>query len=62
MDDSIWMKLLYALPLVLIAIFMFPRARHMIQNSPKAQNGDWKAVAIPLVMVILVIVLLVKLS
>lgn len=62
MDDPIWMKLLYAIPLVLFIILIFPRARHMIQNSPKAEGGDWKAVIIPLVMVILVVVLLVKMA
>lgn len=60
--DSIWMKLLYALPMILIAIFLFPRAREMIKNSPKAQSGDWKAVLIPLIMIILVVVMLVQLS
>lgn len=60
--DSIWMKLLYALPMILIAVFLFPRAREMIKNSPKAQDGDWKAILIPLIMVILVVVMLIQLS
>lgn len=58
-DSSIWMKLLYALPLLLMVIWLLPRARHMFSNSPKAQTGDWRAALLPIVAVILFVLLLI---
>ncbi len=45
--------------LVLMLVFLFPRAKHMFFNSPKAESGDWNAVLLPLLGVIGFVALLV---
>lgn len=54
-----WMKIGSALLLGAMIIFVFPRAKAMLKHSPKAGNGDWQAVLLPLAAVIGFIVLLV---
>lgn len=54
-----WMKIGSALLLGAMIIFIFPRAKMMLKNSPKATSGDWQAVLLPLVVLIGFIVLLV---
>lgn len=44
-----------------MVIFLFPRAKAMLAHSPKAGKGDWQAVLLPLVAVVLFILLLIKL-
>lgn len=58
--DNIWIKLLYAIPLVLLIIFLFPRARHMMTNSPKAGPGDWRSVLVPVAIVVLFVLILIS--
>ena len=58
MDDS-WMKLLWALPLIIMAFLIFPRAQAMLKNSPKAEAGDWQSVIIPILLVIGFVMLLI---
>lgn len=55
-----WMKIAYALALGAMVIFLLPRAKNMIKNSPKAEKGDWRGVIIPLVLVILFILFLIQ--
>jgi hypothetical protein len=45
--------------LVLMLVFLFPRAKQMFFNSPKAESGDWNAVLLPLLGVIGFVALLV---
>mgnify|MGYP001764794763 CR=1 FL=1 len=59
MEMSLWMKIAWALALGAMLVFLLPRARHMLKNSPKAGTGDWQAVLIPLVLVILFVLLLI---
>jgi hypothetical protein len=59
MEMSLWMKIAWALALGAMLVFLLPRARHMLKNSPKAGAGDWQAVLIPLVLVILFVLLLI---
>ncbi len=59
--ESTWMKLLYALPLVIIAFLIFPRARAMMKNSPKAEPGDWQGAIIPILFVVLFVIMLIML-
>lgn len=54
-----WLKISTAIFLVLLLVFLLPRAKHMLTNSPKAQTGDWQAVLLPLIGVVGFIVLLV---
>ena len=59
MEMSLWMKIAWALALGAMLVFLLPRARHMLKNSPKAGAGDWQSVLIPLVLVILFVLLLI---
>ena len=53
-----WMKIGAATFLVAMLVFLLPRAKHMLKNSPKAGAGDWQAVLIPLALVVGLVVLL----
>lgn len=44
--------------LVLMLVFLFPRAKHMFFNSPKAEKGDWSAALVPLLGVIGFVIIL----
>lgn len=59
MEMSLWMKIGWAAVLVAMLIFLLPRAKQMIANSPKAGAGDWRAVLIPLALVVGLVVLLI---
>lgn len=55
-----WMKIFSALLIVLMLVYLLPRAKDMIKNSPKASNNDWVAALIPLLLVIGFVFLLIK--
>ncbi|MDH5548085.1 MAG: hypothetical protein OEZ43_21110 [Gammaproteobacteria bacterium] len=57
MDD--WMKILSAIFIVMMLVYLFPRAKQMFQDSKKATTKDWQSALIPLAMVVLFIVFLV---
>ncbi len=57
---EMWMKIGYALLLGMMVVLLFPRARHMLKHSPKASGDDWRAVLIPLVLLVLFVIILVK--
>jgi len=52
------MKIASAIFLVLILVFLLPKAKGMLTNPPKAEAGDWQAAIIPLAGVIGFIALL----
>ena len=54
-----WMKIASALLLLVMLIFLWPRARQMMKESPKGSSDDWKAAIIPLAAVIGFVILLV---
>jgi hypothetical protein len=56
---EMWMKILSAITLGIMLVVLVPRAKIMLQNSPKAGEGDWKAVLIPLALLILFILFLI---
>lgn len=58
---EMWMKISYALLLGVMVIFLWPRAKVMLKHSPKAVPGDWRSVAIPLLVVVLFVILLIGL-
>lgn len=58
---EMWMKVLSALFMVAMLVFLFPRAKAMLKHSPKAVEGDWQAVLWPIIGVILFILLLIQL-
>jgi archaellum biogenesis protein FlaJ (TadC family) len=49
---NIWLQIAGAAVLVMMLFYMYPAAKHWMQNSPKAKKGDWMAAAIPLILVI----------
>lgn len=59
MED--WMKIVAALALGAMVIFLLPHAKAMLQNSPKAQKGDWGAVILPIAFVVLFVIFLISL-
>lgn len=54
-----WMKIGSALLLLMMIIYLWPRAKQMMKESPKGSSDDWKAVIIPLAAVVGFVVLLV---
>jgi hypothetical protein len=54
-----WMKIGSALLLLMMIIFLWPRAKQMMQESPKGSSEDWKAVILPLLAVVGFVILLV---
>jgi len=58
---ELWMKIGSAVLLGAMVIFLFPRAKHMLENSPKAESGDWQIFIILIAAVGLFVWLLIKL-
>lgn len=56
-----WEKIAYALLLGVMVLYLAPRAKFMLQNSPKATAANWKSIALPLLGVVLFVLLLIKL-
>ncbi|PVV05980.1 MAG: hypothetical protein B6D77_17075 [gamma proteobacterium symbiont of Ctena orbiculata] len=54
-----WTKIIWALLLGAMILFLWPRAKHMLKNSPKAEKGDWQAVLMPMAFVIGFVILLI---
>lgn len=54
-----WMKILSAIMLVTLIVLLWPRAKQMLENSPKGTAQDWQSAIIPLAMVVGFVVLLV---
>ena len=55
-----WVKIGSALFLVAMLVFIFPRMKHAIKNSPKGTMQDWMGFIIPIVGVILFIIFLIS--
>jgi hypothetical protein len=54
-----WLKILSAIFLILMLVFLLPRAKDMLKNSPKAEKGDWNSALIPIVGVVGFIIVLI---
>lgn len=52
------MKILSAVLIVMMLVFLFPRAKQMLSESPKGDSSDWMSVLVPLGLVIAFVVLL----
>jgi len=55
-----WMKIFSAILIILMLVYLLPRAKGMLKNSPKASSNDWLAALIPLLLVIGFVFLLIK--
>ncbi len=58
MDNISGMQIGSALLMLMMIGFMWPNAKHWLKNGPKAGEGDWKAVLIPIAAVVAFVVLL----
>ena len=47
-----WMKILTVLFLVMMIVVFFPRVKYAIQNSRKAESGEWMGVILPILAVV----------
>ena len=56
-----WLKIASALFMLAMIIYLFPRAKQAVQNSPKGSNSDWMGFALPMVAIVLFIIVLIKL-
>jgi len=54
-----WVKFGSAVFMVAMLIFIFPRMRHAMKNSPKGTTQDWMGYLIPLAAVVGFVVLLI---
>lgn len=54
-----WYKILSVVFLVVLLVFLLPRAKHMLQNSPKGTADDWKGFLFPIVLVVLFLIFLI---
>jgi len=55
-----WMKITAALVLGAMLVYLFPRAKLMLKQSPRGSSEDWRSVLIPLLAVILFVILLIS--
>ena len=58
---DLWMKILSAVLIVMMLVFLLPRAKQMMTESPKGSAQDWMGALIPLGAVVAFVVLLMAL-
>jgi hypothetical protein len=56
-----WIKIGSALFMLAMVIYLFPRAKHAVQNSPKGTLKDWMGYIVPMAAVVLFIIVLISL-
>lgn len=54
-----WMKIAWAIPIVLMIFLAWPAARHWLRNGPKGSSDDWRAALLPLAGVVAFVILLI---
>jgi len=54
-----WVKIGSALFLVAMLVFIFPRMRHAMKNSPKGTMQDWMGYIVPIIGVIAFVIFLI---
>jgi len=55
-----WTTIGSAILLGAMLVYVFPRMRQAMKNSPKGTTSDWMSVLIPIVGVVLFVILLIK--
>ncbi|MCU7797554.1 MAG: hypothetical protein KZQ75_10520 [Candidatus Thiodiazotropha sp. (ex Myrtea spinifera)] len=56
-----WTKIIWAVVIVAMILVLWPRAKQMMKDTPKAEKGDWQAVVLPLAFVVGFVILLIML-
>jgi hypothetical protein len=54
-----WLKIGSAALMIGMLLFIYPRMKHAMKNSPKGTNADWMGFVIPLIAVIGFVVFLI---
>lgn len=57
-----WMKIVSAVTLGLMLVFLLPRTKQIMTESPPAQRGDWRAALLPIAVVIAFVLLLMNMT
>lgn len=57
--DSLWLQIGTAAVLGIMLFFLYPTAKHWMQNGPKAEKGDWASAIWPLAAVVGFVILLI---
>ncbi len=61
MEESFnWVQIGYAVMIAAMIAYLWPNAKRMWKESPKASSSDWHGLAIPLIAIILFIMLLIQ--
>ncbi|MCW9047499.1 MAG: hypothetical protein OQK46_05410 [Gammaproteobacteria bacterium] len=55
-----WLKIGSAVFLIAMIVFLWPRMKHAVANSPKGSMNDWMGFIVPLAAVIGFIILLIN--
>lgn len=55
-----WLTVAYVIAIGTLVIFLLPRAKAMIEQSCKAEKGEWRGVVIPLLLVALFILFVIQ--
>ena len=55
-----WMKIASAVFMLAMVIYLFPRAKQVVQNTPKGSMKDWMGYVLPMAAVVLFIIVLIK--
>ncbi|MDZ7622589.1 MAG: hypothetical protein U5O69_09760 [Candidatus Competibacteraceae bacterium] len=58
---NLFLQITLAVVLVMMLFFLWPTFKHWQEHGPKAKQGDWPAVVLPLALVVGLVVLLVAL-
>ena len=55
---DLWMKIGSAVLMGMMLVFLFPRAKQMLQDGPKGSSKEWVSALIPLALVVGFVILL----
>lgn len=55
-----WLTVAYIIAFGALVIYLLPRARAIMQQSRKAEKGEWRDALIPLLLVLLFIILVIQ--
>ena len=58
---DLWLKIGSALLLIAMLAVIWPRAKHMLENSPKGSSDDWRTFILIVAGVALFVLLLIQL-
>ena len=56
-----WMQIIWAVAIGAMIIMFLPRAKYMVENSPKGNMKDWMGFILPICAIVLFVILLIAL-